>query len=85
MTPVHSVSYPIPFAVYHALPASAKLQVSASSPTSSSHALTSSSEWLSPSPRDNHSCLLTPLPLSSTRLSELFSTPGQHQFLIQNT
>jgi hypothetical protein len=85
MTPVHSVSGPIPLAVYCALPVSAKLQVSANSPTSSIHVLTSYSVWLSRDPRDNHSCLLTQVPLSSKRLSELFSTPGQHQFLIQNT
>jgi hypothetical protein len=28
---------------------------------------------------------ITQVPLSSKRLSELFSTPGEHQFLIQNT
>jgi hypothetical protein len=82
MTPVYSVSDPIPLAVYSALPVSAKPQVSANSPPSPIHALTSSSVWLSRSPRDNHSCLLTQAPLSSKRLSELFSTPGQHQFLI---
>ena len=70
MTPVHPVSYPIPLGDYCALPASAKLQVWASSPTSCSHDLTFSSRWLSPSPRDKDSCLLTPVPLSSTCLSE---------------
>jgi hypothetical protein len=85
MTPVHSVSDPIPLLIYSALPVSAKPPVSANSPTSPLHVLTSSSVWLSRSPRDNHSCLLTQVPLSSKRLSELFSTPGQHQFLIQNT
>ena len=85
MTSVHSVSDPIPLAVYSALPVSAKPQVSANPPTSPTHALTSSSAWLSRGPRDNHSCLLTEVPLSSTRLSELLSTPGQHQFLIQTT
>ena len=85
MTPVHSVSDPIPLLIYSALPVSAKPPVSANSPTSPLHVLTSSLLWLSRSPRDNHSCLLTQVPLSSERLSELFSTPGQHQFLIQNT
>jgi hypothetical protein len=75
MTPVHSVSDPVPLPVYSALAVSAKPPVCANSPTSPIHALTSSSEWLSRSPRDNHSCLLTQLPLSSPRLSELFSTP----------
>lgn len=85
MTLVHSVSDPIPLVVHSALPVSAEAQVSANSPTLPIHALTSSSEWLSRSTPDNHSCLLTQVPLLSTRLSELFSTPGQHQFLIQNT
>ena len=84
MTPVHSVSAYF-LALYSTLPVSAKPQVSANSPPSPIHALTSSSERLSPSPRDNHSGLFTQVPLSSTPLSELFSTPGQYQFLIQNT
>jgi hypothetical protein len=85
MTPVHSLSNPIPLAVYSALPVSAKPSVSANSPTSPIPVLTSSSVWLSRSPRDNHSCLLTQVPLSSKRLSELFSTLRHHQFLFQNT
>ena len=85
MTLVHSVSDPIPLVVHSALPLSAEAQVSANSPTLPIPALTSSSEWLSRSPRVSHSYLLTQVPPSSTRLSELFSTPGQHQFLIQNT
>jgi hypothetical protein len=82
---IHSVSDPIPLAVYSPLPVSAKPQVSANSPTSPIRVLTSSLLWPSRSPRDNHSYLLTQVPLSSKRLSELFSTPRQHQFLIQNT
>lgn len=85
MTPVHSVFDPTPLAVYSALPVSAKPQLSANSPTSPIHALASSSVWPFRSTRDNHSCLRTHIPLSSTPLSELFSTPRQHQFLIQNT
>jgi hypothetical protein len=85
MTLVQSVSDLIPFVVHSALPVSAEAQVSANSPTLPIHALTSSSEWLSRSTSDNYSCLLTQVPLSSTRLSGPFSTPGQHQFLIQNT
>jgi hypothetical protein len=85
MTPVHSVFDVIPVVVPSALPVSAEAQVSANSPTLPIHALTSSAEWLSRSTPDNHSCLLTQVPLSSTRLSELSSAPRQHQFLIQNT
>jgi len=84
MTPVHSVSA-YSLAVHSTLPASAKPQVSANSPPSPINALTSSSERRSRSPRDNHSDLFTQVPLSSTPLSELFSTPEQYQFLIQNT
>ena len=72
MTLVHPVSHPIPLAVHNALPISAEAQVSANSSTLPIHVLTSSSEWLSRSTPDNHSCLLTQGPLSSTRLSELF-------------
>jgi hypothetical protein len=85
MTLVHSVFDLIPVVVHSALPVAAEAQVSANSPTLPIHILTSSAEWLSWSLPDNHSCLLTQVPLSSTRFSEPFSTPGQHQSLIQNT